>query len=173
MSHAIHAMTVGNVVARSGSATVQIGVISDTHGLVRPEALSALRGSDLVLHAGDIGKPDVLQVLESVSSLVAIRGNIDRGAWASHLPDETVVEVKGTRLYLIHNIKDFGGDARREGYEIVVSGHSHKPSIQEQDGVLFLNPGSAGPRRFKLPVAVAKIRIEGTNVRAEVIELKV
>jgi uncharacterized protein len=152
---------------------VRIGVISDTHGLVRPEALSALRGSDLLLHAGDIGKPDVLQDLESIGSLVAIRGNIDRGMWASHLPDETVVEVKGTRLYLIHNINDFKRDARREGYGIVVSGHSHRPSIQQRDGVLFLNPGSAGPRRFKLPVAVAKIRIDGTKVRSEVIELAV
>ena len=152
---------------------MRIGVISDTHGLVRPEALSALHDSELLLHAGDIGTPEVLKSLESITSVVAIRGNIDRGAWASHLPDETVVEVKGTRLYLIHNVNDFEHDPRRDAYDIVVSGHSHKPSIRKRDGVLFLNPGSAGPRRFKLPVAIAKIRIDGTNVRSEVIELDV
>lgn len=149
----------------------RIGVISDTHGLIRAEALSALKGSDLLLHAGDIGKPEVLTSLESISAVIAIRGNVDRGPWASDLPEETVVEVKGIRLYLIHNVNDLQEDPSDDGYRVVVSGHSHKPSIQERNGVLFLNPGSAGPRRFTLPVAVAKIHIDGTNVRSEVIEL--
>ena len=150
---------------------MQIGVISDTHGLTRPEALSALQGSDLLLHAGDIGSPEVLTRLQSISTVVAIRGNVDRGQWASQLPEQTVVAVNRSRLYLIHNVNDFQGDLRRDRYHVIISGHSHKPSIRERDGVLFLNPGSAGPRRFKLPVAVAKIHIDGTNVRSEVIEL--
>lgn len=152
---------------------MQIGVISDTHGLTRPEALATLQDSDLLLHAGDIGKPEVLKSLESISSVIAIRGNIDQGTWARHLPEETVVDVKGTRLYLIHNVNNFQDNTRSNQYRVVISGHSHKPSIREIDGVLFLNPGSAGPRRFKLPVAVAKLYVDGGKVRSEVIELKV
>jgi putative phosphoesterase len=152
---------------------MRIGVISDTHGLVRPEAVAALRDSELLLHAGDIGKPEVLETLESIAAIMAIRGNIDLGAWASHLPLEMTIEVKGTRIYLIHNVNDLTRDPRRDGYGIVISGHSHKPSIRRQNGVLFLNPGSAGPRRFKLPVTVAKLRIDGTDVQSEIVELAI
>jgi putative phosphoesterase len=150
-----------------------IGLISDTHGLVRPEAIEALRGVDLVIHAGDIGKPEVLDALKAVSRLVAIKGNNDIGAWAKPLPDTQLVQTANTKLFVIHNVKELDCDPAAEGYKVIISGHSHKPSILARDGVLFVNPGSAGPRRFKLPVAVGKLFIQNQKVNAELIELRV
>jgi len=150
-----------------------IGLIADTHGLVRPQALDALRGVDLIIHAGDIGKPEVLDALKPIAPLHAIRGNNDRGAWAKKLPDTKTISVGGTKLFLIHDVNDLDFNPSERGVAIVISGHSHKPSIVERDGVLFVNPGSAGPRRFKLPVAVGKLRIADGKVRAAIIELQI
>jgi uncharacterized protein len=150
-----------------------IGVISDTHGLMRPEALRALRGADLIVHAGDIGTPEVVAVLESVARVVAIRGNNDRAAWAKKFPETAVVQVDGINILVVHDVKDLDIDPSAASYRVVVSGHSHAPSVSERNGVLFVNPGSAGPRRFKLPVCVAKLRISGTRVQASIVELPV
>lgn len=149
----------------------RIGVISDTHGLVRPQALAALRGSDLIIHAGDVGAPEVLERLRGLAPVAAVRGNVDRGAWADALPEERTVEVGGARIHVIHNLKAMA--AAPEGCRLVISGHSHKPSIQRRDGVLYLNPGSAGPRRFTLPVAVATIRLSSRGLRPRLVELTV
>lgn len=148
-----------------------ISVISDTHGLVHPEAMQALRGAELIIHAGDIGKPDVIETLKSIAPVVAIRGNNDREKWARKFPETAVVEVGKVRIYVIHNIKEIKIDPSAAGFRVVISGHSHRPSIIERDGVLFLNPGSAGSRRFKLPVAVAWLRVRGESVSARIVEL--
>ncbi len=150
-----------------------IGVISDTHGLIRPEALDALQGVDLIIHAGDIGKPEVIDALKEIAPLVAIKGNIDTGMWAKRLPDTTSVKRDDTKLFIIHNVKELDCDPLARGYQVVISGHSHKPSVLTRDGVLFVNPGSAGPRRFKLPIAVGKLFIEDNQVNAAIIELPV
>lgn len=150
-----------------------IGVISDTHGLIRPEAVQALRGADLIIHAGDIGKPEVIETLKSIASVIAIRGNNDRGRWARRFPETAVVEVGKIRIYIIHNVKELEIDPSAAGFRVVISGHSHCPSMVERDGVLFLNPGSAGPRRFKLPVAVAQLRIKAATTKAQILELAV
>lgn len=150
-----------------------IGLISDTHGLVRPAAIEALQGVDLIIHAGDIGKPEVLEALKAIGPLVAIKGNNDIGAWAKSLPDTDLVQTADTKVFVIHNVKELDCDPAAKGYKVVVSGHSHKPSISTRDGVLFVNPGSAGPRRFKLPVAVGKLIIQNQKVNAELIELRV
>ena len=149
----------------------RIGVISDTHGLVRPEALDALRGSDLIIHAGDVGAPEVLERLSSLATVAAVRGNVDGGAWADELPEERTVEVAGVRIHVIHNVKALA--AVPDGCRMVISGHSHKPSMQRRDGVIYLNPGSAGPRRFTLPVAVATIRVNARSLRPKLVELAV
>jgi uncharacterized protein len=150
-----------------------IGLISDTHGLIRPQAIEALQGVELIIHAGDIGKPEVVSVLKDVAPVAAIKGNIDSGAWAKLLPDTKLVKAGGMRLYIIHNVKELECDPVARGFHVVVSGHSHKPSISTRDGVLFVNPGSAGPRRFKLPIAVGKLFIQNKQVNAEIIELRV
>lgn len=148
-------------------------MISDTHGLVRPHALDALRGVDLVIHAGDIGKAEVLDALEPIALLHVIKGNNDRGGWAEKLPDTKTISIGGTKLFLIHDVNDLDFDPSGRGVAVVISGHSHQPSIIERDGVLFVNPGSAGPRRFKLPVAVGKLRIADGKLKAEIIELAI
>ncbi|HEX7229853.1 MAG TPA: metallophosphoesterase family protein [Candidatus Binatia bacterium] len=153
--------------------TGHIGVVSDTHGLVRPEAVGALKGSELILHAGDIGKPEVLTSLGSIAPVIAIRGNNDRGAWAKKLPDILQLRVNGFGVYIIHNVNELQVDPAMEGFRAVISGHSHKPSITNLDGVMFLNPGSAGPRRFMLPVVVARLSIQKRRVHAAIVELKV
>ncbi len=149
----------------------RIGVISDTHGLVRPQALEALRGSDVIIHAGDVGAPEVLERLASLAPVAAVRGNVDRGAWADELPGERTVELGGTRIHVVHNLKEM--PTRPEGCRVVISGHSHKPSIERRDGVVYLNPGSAGPRRFTLPVAVATILLGRRGLRPRLVELAV
>ena len=150
-----------------------VGIISDTHGLLRPEALAALKGSELIIHAGDIGKPEVLESLASITPVIAIRGNNDRGPWMKKLPDVFNAEINGVRIHVIHNVKEMADDPRVDGFKLVVSGHSHKPSVIEENEVLFINPGSAGPRRFKLPVTVARLNLGGKNPGARIIELKV
>jgi uncharacterized protein len=148
-----------------------IGLISDTHGLVRREALDALRGSDLIIHAGDIGDPAVMNSLASIAPLRAIRGNNDKGAWAASLPKTEVVELGWHCIYVLHNLAELDLDPAAAGFSAVVFGHSHKPSVEERQGVLFVNPGSAGPRRFKLPVTVATIMIRSEHRVARIVEL--
>lgn len=157
--------------ATHGPDVRRIGVISDTHGLVRAEALEALQGSDLIIHAGDVGKPEVLEQLRSLAPVAAVRGNVDRGAWADDLPGERTVEVGGARIHVVHDLKTLASEP--EGCRMVISGHSHRPSIRRRDGVVYLNPGSAGPRRFTLPVAVATIRLNGRSLRPRLVELAV
>jgi putative phosphoesterase len=157
----------------SARARQVIGVISDTHGLLRPQALRALAGVDLIIHAGDIGKPEVLTELKKIAPVAAVKGNNDTGDWARRLPEVRSVKVGQHRFYLIHNINELDFDPAARKFRVVVSGHSHKPGIVEKDGVLFVNPGSPGPRRFKLPVAIGKICVEGAHVSAEIIELPV
>ena len=151
----------------------RIGVISDTHGLVRPQALRALAGADLIVHAGDVGGPAVLEALRGVAPVVAVRGNNDRGAWAAALPETEVVETDGRSLYVLHDVKELELDPRAAGFAAVIAGHSHQPRIDRRDGVLYLNPGSAGPRRFRLPIAVAWLAIEPAGVDAEIVQLDV
>jgi putative phosphoesterase len=157
----------------STGARQVIGLISDTHGLLRPEAIAALAGVELIVHAGDIGKPTVLAELKKIAPVAAIKGNIDTGDWARRIPDFRSVRVGTHRFYLIHNVRELDFNPARRRLRVVVSGHSHKPLIKETNGVLFVNPGSAGPRRFKLPVAVGKIFVDGADVRAEIIELAI
>ncbi|WNB74524.1 metallophosphoesterase family protein [Methylomonas koyamae] len=150
----------------------RLGIISDTHGLLRPEALAALRGSERILHAGDVGKPEVLQRLSVLAPVTAVRGNNDKGVWTDELPACARVELGQVGIYLLHDLAELDIDPARAGIHIVISGHSHKPSISERDGVLYLNPGSAGPRRFKLPIAVAELVISD-QVLARIIPLQV
>jgi uncharacterized protein len=150
-----------------------LGVISDTHGLMRPEAINALDGVNLIIHAGDIGTPDVLEALHAIAPMVAVRGNNDKGEWAQALPDTEVVEVGNVVLYVLHDVKALDLDPAAAGFHAVISGHSHRPAMAKRQGVLFLNPGSAGPRRFKLPVSVARLIIRGDTVDAQLIELAV
>ena len=151
-----------------------LGVISDTHGLLRPEVVAALRGTDAILHAGDVGKESVLAPLAALAPLTAIRGNVDRGPWAQRLPLTETVEVGGVLIYMIHDVHDLDLDPRAASVRVVISGHSHQPSVREERGVLYLNPGSAGPRRFKLPVSVARLEIDARGqVTARLIELSV
>jgi putative phosphoesterase len=134
-----------------------LGIISDTHGLLRPEAIDALRGSDLIIHAGDIGKPEILAELETIAPVVAVRGNTDQGFWADALPETAVAETAGGLIYVIHDILALDLDPVAAGFRMVVSGHSHKPGRSERAGVIYLNPGSAGPRRFQLPITLARV----------------
>jgi uncharacterized protein len=150
-----------------------IGVISDTHGLLRPEAVAALKGSDLIIHAGDIGSSQVLDQLQRITRVLAVRGNVDRGGWANLLPPTEVVEVAGVYLYVLHDVSALDLDAAAAGFRVVISGHSHRPSITEKNGVLFLNPGSAGPQRFWLPVSLARLHVRDGQCEAEIVELNV
>jgi putative phosphoesterase len=146
---------------RSGSRSVSVGLISDTHGLLRPQALVALRGCLQIVHAGDIGTPEVLEALGRIAPVTAVRGNNDKGAWASKLRDTETLEIARVRICVIHDVSELG-DAR--GCQVVVAGHSHRPGSEMRDGVLYVNPGSAGPRRFKLPVTVARIALPARRV---------
>jgi putative phosphoesterase len=148
----------------------RIGLISDTHGLIRPEALAALRGSELIIHAGDIGKPEVLAALEDVAPTLAIRGNNDREPWAKTIPDLLQLKINGMGICVIHNVNEWVRDSAGE-LRAVISGHSHKPNVRTSDGVMFVNPGSAGPRRFKLPIAVGRLQITRRNVHGKIILL--
>ncbi len=149
------------------------GVISDTHGLLRPEAVAALQGVGQILHAGDVGTIRVLEGLREVAPVTAVRGNIDRGVLAAELPRTAVVEVGGLLLYLLHDLQELDLDPAAADLAAVVSGHSHRPTIGRQKGVLLVNPGSAGPRRFDWPVSVALLQVHGGTVEAQIIELEV
>jgi uncharacterized protein len=150
-----------------------IGLISDTHGLLRPQALRELTGARLICHAGDIGTPEIIASLKQIAPVIAVRGNNDRGAWAKKLPVSAVAKIAKIRIYLLHDLKELLVDPARRGFRVVVSGHSHRPSIAEKDGVLFVNPGSAGPSRFTLPVTVARLSIATDAVRATIVRLAV
>jgi hypothetical protein len=152
---------------------VNLGVISDTHGLMRPEALRALEGSDLIVHAGDVGAPEILSALEQIAPVHAIRGNIDTAAWADSLPERREIQAENVRIWMLHDLHALALDPAAEGFRAVISGHSHQPKIDEKDGVLYLNPGSAGPRRFRLPVTVARCEVRGESIRAELVTLDV
>jgi putative phosphoesterase len=151
----------------------QVGVISDTHGLLREEALAALQGSELIIHAGDIGNLEVLERLRRIAPVHAVRGNNDRDGWASTLPLTEVVELGALHVYLLHDIADLDIDPSAAGMAAVITGHSHKPLAEMRDGVLFLNPGSAGPRRFKLPITVARLHLAGDRLTPEIVRLEV
>jgi len=149
----------------------RVGLISDTHGLLRPEAKAFLRGCDSIIHGGDIGAPGILDELAVLAPVTAVRGNNDKGAWAKRLLDTELLQVGEVHLYAIHDLAQLDVDPTAIGVSVVVSGHSHKPAVRELNGVLFVNPGSAGPRRFKLPVAVAELIISGRAVSARIVEL--
>jgi putative phosphoesterase len=145
-----------------------VGLISDTHGLLRPEALRALAGVDHIIHAGDIGGQEVLSALQALAPLSAVRGNNDRGSWAAGLPATDVVQLGACSLYVLHDVHELDLDPAAAGFAAVITGHSHRPGISERDGVLFVNPGSAGPRRFSLPVAVGFLEVDGATVRGRI-----
>jgi len=150
---------------------VRVGVISDTHGLLRPEALEFLKGCDHIVHAGDIGDPRIVLELEQLAPLTAVRGNNDKASWASTIPENQRLQIDDVLLYVVHDLALVGIDPAAAGIRVVISGHSHRPSIRESDGVLYLNPGSAGRRRFKLPVAAAELLIDGRGVTARIVDL--
>jgi putative phosphoesterase len=148
-----------------------IGVISDTHGLLRPEALAALRGSDYIIHAGDVGDPAILRELAQIAPVTAIRGNVDHGAWSRKLPTTDVLEVQGISIYVLHNLAELDLRPEAAGFAAVIYGHSHVPKQELKKGVLYFNPGSAGPRRFQLPVTVGRVTVKDGKVSGEIIEI--
>jgi len=150
---------------------MRIGVISDTHGLLRPQALAALQGSELILHAGDIGSAAVLEQLAAIAPLAAIRGNNDTEAWALATPETRTVEAGGKRFYLLHDLKTLAIEPVAAGIDVVVAGHSHQPLAETRDGVLYLNPGSAGPRRWRLPVTLARLHLVAGQIEHEFVHL--
>jgi hypothetical protein len=149
-----------------------IGVISDTHGLVRPEVFDILKGVDLIIHAGDIGRPEVLHDLETIAPVKAVRGNNDRDSWADHIPHDLVIEYGSHFFYVLHELDLLDLDPATAEFSAVIYGHSHRPLAETKNGVLYLNPGSAGPRRFSLPIALAKLHTTKTGLVQEIIELK-
>ncbi len=151
--------------------SITLGVISDTHGLLRPEALEALRGSDRILHAGDVGDAKILEALSKIAPVTPIRGNVDTGAWARTLPETELVEVAGISIYMLHDLGRLDLKPEAAGIRVVIYGHSHQPKMEEKNGVLYFNPGSAGPRRFSLPVCVGRLRVESKRIHGEFIEL--
>jgi uncharacterized protein len=150
-----------------------IGVISDTHGLLRPVAVAALQGADRIIHAGDVGDPAILEQLARIAPVTAVRGNVDRGAWAQKLPETNVLELAGVSIYVLHNLAELDLKPEAAGFAAVIYGHSHVPKQETKNGVLYFNSGSAGPKRFKLPVSVGRLTVAGGKVNAEVMELQV
>ena len=150
-----------------------LGVISDTHGLLRPEAVEALRGAEHVIHAGDVGSPEILKKLATIAPVTAVRGNVDKDAWAQQLPETQVLETGGISIYLLHDLAQLDVKPEAAGFRVVISGHSHIPKQEVRHGVLYFNPGSAGPRRFKWPVSVGRLSIDGAKVSAELVILNV
>ena len=150
-----------------------VGIISDTHGLLRPEAVVALKDSQLILHAGDVGDAGILERLRAIAPTVAVRGNVDTSPWATVLPLTEVVSVGDLQLYMLHNLSELDLNPRAAGFAAVISGHTHRPLADVRDGVLYLNPGSAGPRRFSLPIAMARLEVTGADLGYEMIELRV
>jgi uncharacterized protein len=150
---------------------VTVGVISDTHGLLRPEAVDLLRGSEHIIHAGDIGSPEIIPALEKIAPVTAIRGNIDKEAWARRFSETEVVELAGLQIFVIHDLNTLDLNPQAAGFAAVISGHSHQPKQNVKDGVLYFNPGSAGPRRFRLPVSVGRLELAGGAIAARLIEI--
>ena len=192
----LHSTAMGSTRRRRSAGTLLVGVISDTHGLLRPEALAALDGVDAIVHAGDIGGAGILDALRRIAPVVAVRGNNDRDAWAASLPEIAKTEIGGTRIWVVHDLSslrahlgrrgpspttacgahehaELGKDPAFAGVAVVISGHSHSPRVERRGGLLFLNPGSAGPRRFRLPIAVARLHLGPAGPRAEIVELAV
>lgn len=155
----------------SAEKTVVVGIISDTHGLLRPEAVEALRGSQHIIHAGDVGAPELIEKLAAIAPVTAIRGNVDKGAWAGTLPETEVVEIGGISIYVLHDLAQLDLKPEAAGFDVVVYGHSHVPKQETRQGVLYFNPGSAGPRRFKLPVTIGQVTINQGEVRGEIIPI--
>jgi uncharacterized protein len=155
----------------SSPRSLLVGVISDTHGLLRPEALQALAGSDYIVHAGDVGSPAILDQLGAIAPVTAVRGNVDTGPWAATLPETAVLEVGEHSLYVLHDASELNLQPRAAGFAAVISGHSHRPRVEWRNEVLYFNPGAAGPRRFRLPVTLGRLRIEGKKVHAEIVPL--
>ncbi len=148
-----------------------VGVISDTHGLLRAEAVAMLAGSSQIIHAGDLGRPEILTALRRIAPTTAVRGNVDRDAWAAELPNEARLTINAVNIYVLHDLHLLSFDPAAEGFRVVVSGHSHKPFVEERGGVLYVNPGSAGKRRFSLPITVAKLEFWKDGVEAKLINL--
>ena len=149
-----------------------IGVISDTHGLLRPEAIELLRGSEHIIHAGDIGSAEIVPELKKIAPVTAIRGNVDTASWARPLPETEVVELAGVHIYVIHDVNALDLNPKAAGFAAVISGHSHKPKQEVKSGVLYFNPGSAGPRRFKLPMTVGRLAVVDGTLTAEILEIE-
>jgi hypothetical protein len=149
-----------------------IGLISDTHGLLRQEALAALKGCHAIIHAGDVGDPQILSQLKAIAPVFAVRGNVDTEPWASTLPVNEVVELHGTSIYVLHNLEHLDLDPKASGFQIVVTGHTHKPQSRARDGVLYIDPGSAGPRRFSLPISLATLDLLKTPWKVEFLQLE-
>ncbi len=147
-------------------------MISDTHGLLRPEALAALQGSDYIIHAGDVDDPAILKKLAEIAPVTAVRGNVDRGAWAKKIPETNVLEIDGLDIYVLHDLNQLDLRPEAAGFAAVISGHSHVPKQEMKNGVLYFNPGSAGPRRFKLPVSVGRLLVEASKVRGEILQIQ-
>ena len=154
------------------AAPLRVGLIADTHGLLRPEALSALEGVEHIVHAGDVGRPEVLERLWSLAPVTAVRGNVDRGAWAERLPSTAQVELGGAWFHVLHALDDLDLDPRGAGFDVVVHGHTHRPDLREERGVWFVNPGSAGPRRFRLPVSLAVAEVGPAGLQVSWVELE-
>ena len=152
---------------------LKIGVISDTHGLLRPEAIEALRGSDHIIHAGDVGDPEILTRLREIAPLTAVRGNVDRGGWARALPETEILEAGATSIYVLHMLPRFDLQPERAGFSAVVYGHSHVPKQVTRQGILYFNPGSAGPRRFRLPVTLGTLSVDHGIIRAAILPLSI
>jgi putative phosphoesterase len=150
-----------------------IGVISDTHGLLRPQAAAALRGCPVIIHAGDVGRPEILDELRCIAPVFAVRGNVDKGPWAMQLQETELVQIEDCWLYVLHDLNALDLDPLTAGFRAVITGHSHQPKIETKDGVLYFNPGSAGPRRFNLPVSVGRLTLSGGKLQAEIIHLEV
>lgn len=156
---------------RERTIGILIGVISDTHGLLRPAALEALRGSEQIIHAGDVGAPEILEQLREIAPVTAVRGNVDKTAWARKLPETEAVEFGGVSLYILHDLAKLDLKPTAAGFRVVIYGHSHLPKQEEREGVLYFNPGSAGPRRFKLPISLGRLILEGGKVRGEIVSI--
>ena len=152
---------------------LRVGLISDTHGLLRPQAIDFLQGSDLIVHGGDICDGAILTALAAIAPVIAVRGNNDRGDWAARLRESELFRIGDAFIYAIHDVAAIDIEPRAAGVQVIVSGHSHQPSIRRDDGVLYVNPGSAGPRRFKLPISMAHLTVAGDKVQANIIELPV
>jgi putative phosphoesterase len=156
-----------------GSTPFRVGLISDTHGLLRPQALGAMRGNDFIIHAGDVGDPAILDRLGEIAPVTVVRGNVDTEPWTSVLPKTAVLRVGEALIYVVHDILDLDLDPAAAGFHAVVTGHSHRPAEEVRGGVLYINPGSAGPRRFKLPIAAGQLLVTGTRLRPRLFELDI